>query len=128
MKKEPDYEFVDMHCHILPEVDDGSESMEMTLAMLRIARENHIGAMIVTPHHKGGHHNVPPEETARLIGEIQRAGQAAEIEVPALYPGNEVLYDSSVVDALRAGRRACGRCCTRGIGRFWRTASGMSVW
>ena len=54
MKKEPDYEFVDMHCHILPEVDDGSESMEMTLAMLRIARENHIGAMIVTPHHRVG--------------------------------------------------------------------------
>lgn len=104
MKKEPDYEFVDMHCHIMPEVDDGSESMEMTLAMLRIARENHIGAMIATPHHKGGHHNVPPEETARLIGEVQRAGKAAGIEVPALYPGNEVLYDSSVVDALREGR------------------------
>ena len=38
MKREPAYEFVDMHCHILPAVDDGSESMEMTRRMLQTAR------------------------------------------------------------------------------------------
>ena len=27
----PDYELADMHIHIMPEVDDGSESMEMTM-------------------------------------------------------------------------------------------------
>lgn len=29
--------FTDIHCHILPAVDDGSQSMEETMEMLRIA-------------------------------------------------------------------------------------------
>ena len=41
----PDYELADMHIHVMPEVDDGSESMEMTMEMLRIARENRIGTI-----------------------------------------------------------------------------------
>mgnify|MGYP000381683000 FL=1 len=28
--------YIDMHSHILPAMDDGSKSMDMTLAMLRI--------------------------------------------------------------------------------------------
>ena len=32
----PDYELADMHIHIMPEVDDGSESMEMTMEMLSV--------------------------------------------------------------------------------------------
>lgn len=30
-------DLIDIHCHILPGVDDGSKSMEESLAMLRIA-------------------------------------------------------------------------------------------
>ena len=29
--------YIDMHCHILPEVDDGAESIEETVQMLQIA-------------------------------------------------------------------------------------------
>ena len=32
-------DIVDMHCHILPEVDDGAEGIEESLAMLRRERE-----------------------------------------------------------------------------------------
>ena len=102
MKREPAYEFVDMHCHILPAVDDGSESMEMTRRMLQTARENHIGAIIVTPHHKGGHHNAEPEKILQRIEEVRNA--VPEADSPLLYPGNEILYDSTVADKLQAGR------------------------
>lgn len=30
-------EYIDMHSHILPGLDDGSKNMDMTLAMLRVA-------------------------------------------------------------------------------------------
>ena len=36
-------EYIDMHSHILPGLDDGSKNMEMTLAMLRVAVEEGIG-------------------------------------------------------------------------------------
>lgn len=35
-------DLIDIHCHILPGVDDGSKSMEESLAMLRIAQQNAI--------------------------------------------------------------------------------------
>ena len=96
-----------MHIHIMPEVDDGSESMEMTMRMLRIARENRIGTMILTPHHKGGHRNVSPDGQLRRIAGMQDAMDASEewnntwID---LYPGNEIMYDSSVLEELEEGR------------------------
>ena len=51
-------DLIDIHCHILPGVDDGSKSMEESLAMLRIAQQNAIRTIIVTPHNKPGRHNI----------------------------------------------------------------------
>ena len=45
-------DLIDIHCHILPGVDDGARSMEESLAMLRIAQENAIRTIILTPHNK----------------------------------------------------------------------------
>ena len=51
-------DLIDIHSHILPAVDDGAKSMEESLEMLRIAKENAICTIIVTPHNKPGRHNV----------------------------------------------------------------------
>jgi len=45
-------DLIDIHCHILPGVDDGAKSMEESLKMLQIAQENAIRTIIVTPHNK----------------------------------------------------------------------------
>ena len=51
IKKKEKYrmEYIDMHSHILPGLDDGSKNMEMTLAMLRVAVEEGIGTIYTTP-------------------------------------------------------------------------------
>lgn len=41
---------VDIHCHILPAIDDGSESWEMTAAMCRMAAMDGITHIVATPH------------------------------------------------------------------------------
>ena len=41
---------IDIHCHILPAVDDGSTSWEMTLEMCRLAQKDGIGQIVATPH------------------------------------------------------------------------------
>ena len=43
---------LDMHCHILPDVDDGSQSEEESIAMLKAAKEAGITKIICTPHFK----------------------------------------------------------------------------
>jgi protein-tyrosine phosphatase len=42
---------IDTHCHILPKVDDGADSLEEALRMARIAVHNGIHTVIATPHH-----------------------------------------------------------------------------
>lgn len=41
---------VDIHCHILPGIDDGSKSWEMTAEMCRIAAEDGVTHIVATPH------------------------------------------------------------------------------
>ena len=63
-------EYIDMHSHILPGLDDGSKNMEMTLAMLRVAVEEGIGTIYTTPHcmpGKGHPTLAKVEERIRLV-------------------------------------------------------------
>jgi protein-tyrosine phosphatase len=41
---------IDIHCHILPDIDDGSRSWEESLAMARIASEDGVKTVVATPH------------------------------------------------------------------------------
>jgi len=43
---------IDLHCHILPSMDDGSSSMEESLAMARVAVADGIRTIVATPHVK----------------------------------------------------------------------------
>ncbi len=41
---------IDIHCHILPGIDDGSQSMESSLQMAKMAVNDGIKTIIATPH------------------------------------------------------------------------------
>jgi capsular polysaccharide synthesis CpsB/CapC-like protein len=41
---------IDIHCHLLPGVDDGPGSMREAVAMARVAVDNGIRTMVCTPH------------------------------------------------------------------------------
>ena len=43
--------YIDMHCHILPGVDDGAQNLEETRQMLQIAFNEGTRLIIATPHH-----------------------------------------------------------------------------
>lgn len=53
--------WIDIHSHALPMVDDGAESVEMALLMLRTAAEEGIEKIILTPHQKADRRCVTPE-------------------------------------------------------------------
>ena len=42
--------YIDIHCHILPEIDDGSRDMDESVEMLKSAADNGISAIVATPH------------------------------------------------------------------------------
>src|SRR5437899_2387018 len=41
---------IDVHCHLLPNVDDGAKSWEMTLEMCEVAKADGISHIVCTPH------------------------------------------------------------------------------
>lgn len=45
---------IDIHCHILPSVDDGAKDISESIAMAREAVEEGIHTIIATPHYKNG--------------------------------------------------------------------------
>lgn len=46
----PHLEFVDIHSHILPGVDDGAVSLEDSAAMMEAARQHGTGVLVASPH------------------------------------------------------------------------------
>ena len=41
---------IDCHCHILPQIDDGSKSTEMSLKMIEMQHQQGVESIIATPH------------------------------------------------------------------------------
>ena len=41
---------IDLHSHILPEIDDGAHSLRDSLEMARMAVDSGVTAMVATPH------------------------------------------------------------------------------
>ena len=96
------YGFVDMHCHVIPAVDDGSKSMEMSLNMLRIAYENNIRTIIATPHNKIYVKSVSPKGIHKRVMQLQEEADKAGIDIK-IYPGNELYYDETLPKRLEEG-------------------------
>lgn len=79
---------IDLHCHILPQLDDGALSMRDSVAMAMQAADDGIRAVCATPHIRHDHDVHIPEIAAR-VAEVERALADAHVPV-AVIPGGEV--------------------------------------
>ena len=93
---------IDIHSHILPGVDDGSDHLETSLMMLQIAAQEQISQIILTPHNKPAHHNVPPHRIIEKMGELQEQLDNKQIDI-SLHAGNELYYRNGLVQELENG-------------------------
>ena len=58
---------IDIHCHILPMVDDGAPSVEMALDMLSDAFDDGTREIVLTPHFAEPYGFDNPEEPTKLL-------------------------------------------------------------
>jgi len=79
---------IDLHCHILPELDDGARSIGDSVAMARQAHEDGIEAICATPHIRHDH-DVHIPEIATRVARLQSTLDAEGIPVRIL-PGGEL--------------------------------------
>ena len=94
----------DFHSHILPNVDDGSTSLEESIAMLRMEAEQGITHVVATPHFYADHDSPERFLSRRDRAEAElRAEMAKHTGLPTLSVGAEVSFFQgiSASDVLR---------------------------
>lgn len=73
---------IDLHCHILPGIDDGAGDLEDSVAMARVAAADGIEAVCATPHIRHDH-DVRIDELARRVealnARLREEGVAVEV-------------------------------------------------
>lgn len=93
--------YIDIHSHILPGIDDGAKNIEETIGIVKKAVEQGIKTMIATPHYQCGGNNVEVSKLIELRDEVQE--KAAKIDKDfRIYIGNELMYSDSIIDDVKA--------------------------
>jgi protein-tyrosine phosphatase len=93
---------VDIHCHILPGVDDGASDMDATLAMATRAVEDGIDTIIATPHWPLESDTIPGSRVLELTAEVQAVLNMEKIPL-RLVPGHECAITPDLPDELAKG-------------------------
>lgn len=91
--------YIDIHCHILPGVDDGAPGLEESAAMARRAVEQGVRAVIATPHQKPDCRCLDSIGVKERVCQLQKVLDGLQIPLQ-LYPGGEVLYSYDTVGFL----------------------------
>ena len=101
---------IDFHSHILPCVDDGAESTEISLEMLRRSFQQGVDILIATPHFYADE-DYPGDFLSRR-NEAFRALNDTILVSPEAFPliilGSEVLYFPGISEAEEIGRLTIG--------------------
>jgi protein-tyrosine phosphatase len=94
--------FVDIHCHLIPAIDDGAKTWDETLAMARMAAADGISTIVVTPHQLGNYaHNQAAAIRARTD---QLQSFLDEHRVPLrVLPGADVRIESDLAARIARG-------------------------
>jgi protein-tyrosine phosphatase len=100
---------IDLHCHILPETDDGPDTLEESLEMAQKAVADGIQTIVATPHnHNGVYINAPHTIRAR-VDDLNDALTAHRIPLTVL-PGAE--------EHFRPDLASAELCCLDPSGRY----------
>lgn len=94
----------DMHCHLIPGVDDGSKDMEESIAALRLMAGEGVEHIFCTSHYsaecKDGYAQEVKEAFEKLKEQTEAEGMGDKL---SLHLGNELMYTESLVEQLKQG-------------------------
>jgi protein-tyrosine phosphatase len=94
--------YVDIHCHILPGIDDGPRDWDDALAMARLAVEDGTTTIVATPHQLGGWPQNCGDDIRRLTAELNERLQMEQIPLTVL-PGGEARYEPELLERMVRG-------------------------
>ncbi len=104
---------IDLHCHILPNVDDGPDSLELSLKMLKQAASQGIEAICATPHVDNWANGQTENALHDRINKLREAASAKNLPVE-LHLGSEIYFNLGIENL-----RQYTFSSLNGTGRYW---------
>jgi protein-tyrosine phosphatase len=80
---------VDLHCHIIPNVDDGPPNLAVFFDMANAAIEAGISHLFATPHHLNGRYENPRDRILNHVNELNNILEKQNIPL-TIHPGQEI--------------------------------------
>lgn len=90
---------IDLHCHLLPGIDDGPDTLEQALQLAQIAVTNGIQAAVVTPHVHPGRYENNAQSIAKDFDNFKRALLEAKIPLQVAAAG-EVRLSAEILEMV----------------------------
>lgn len=92
-------ELIDIHCHVLPGLDDGAKNMEEAIEMLRMSYESGVGTVIATPHFHIDTVVAEYEECNRALEQLNVAKNREKLDIKVLL-GSEIYYTNDILQKI----------------------------
>lgn len=94
---------IDIHCHILPGLDDGPKTLNESLEMCRRALANGITTIVATPHRGNPAGNTTGSVVLSSVKKLKAVLKEHKIPIEIL-PGHEVRISENILDDIDKGR------------------------
>jgi protein-tyrosine phosphatase len=94
--------FVDIHCHLLPELDDGAGSWDEALAMARLAAADGISTIVATVHQLGNFAENRGDKIRTQADRLQTILNQRGVALKVL-PGADVRIEPGMIGKIRTG-------------------------
>lgn len=94
--------FCDIHCHLLPGLDDGARDERQALAMAELAVADGIGTIVATPHQLGAFPRLDGRTIREAAAALQQLLDQRGIPLRIL-PGGELHVEPELIARLREG-------------------------
>lgn len=96
---------IDLHCHLLPGIDDGPASLDLSLEMARLAVADGIQITACTPHIYPGVYENTRDGIRQCVDDLRQRLQEADIPL-AITDGADIQMVPELIQGLRGGRLA----------------------
>ncbi|PAB01862.1 tyrosine-protein phosphatase [Enterococcus canintestini] len=94
---------IDLHCHILPGIDDGAEDLDASIAMAEKAISQGITHILCTPHHNNGKYTNPKSEVVSRVLNLQEELDRRNLPLTVL-EGQEVRITGDLMEEIENGQ------------------------
>lgn len=91
---------IDIHCHILPYIDDGSTSIEQSLKQLKTAEAGGVSKIYLTSHYFRGHYQYTRQEYDEKLNALRLQASRAGLKI-IIESGFEVFIQPGILEDIQ---------------------------